>query len=97
MIELIDIEYKEIDTIKELWEKNREYHENSSEHFGELYRSLNFDERIKAFSVFDGDTMNITVAKKDGKYIGYCISTAVDGKGEVESIHVAESCRGGGV
>ncbi|HYE83707.1 MAG TPA: GNAT family N-acetyltransferase [Clostridia bacterium] len=97
MIELLDIPYSEVDVIKVLWEKNRQYHENISEHFSETYRSLSFDERIKAFSAFDSETIKITVAVSDGKYIGYCISTVVDGKGEIESIHVAESSRGTGL
>lgn len=97
MIELFDISYDEIEIIKKLWEKNRQYHENSSEYFKELYRSMKFEERIKGFSVFDKETMKITIAKNNDEYIGYCISTAVAGKGEVESVHVEESCRGNGV
>lgn len=97
MIELFDISYDEIEVIRELWEKNRQYHENSSEYFSELYRSMNFDQRINAFGVFDKETMKITVAKSNEKYIGYCISIAIDGKGELESMHVDESCRGNGV
>ncbi|KUO70560.1 MAG: hypothetical protein APF77_22025 [Clostridia bacterium BRH_c25] len=97
MLELFDISYDDIGVIKNLWEKNRQYHENSSEYFKELYRSMSFEQRIKAFSVFDAETMKITIAKSNGKNIGYCISTAVDGKGEIESVHVDESSRGTGV
>jgi hypothetical protein len=75
MIEIFDISYNDIEIIKNLLEKNRLYHENSSEYFKESYRSISFNERIKAFSVFNKDTMKITVAKKNDKYIGYCIST----------------------
>lgn len=97
MIEVIDIFYDEIEVIRALWEKNRQYHENRSEYFSELYRSMNFDQRISAFSVFDKETMKITVAKSDEKCVGYCISTAIDGKGELESMHVDEAYRGNGV
>ena len=97
MIELFDILYDEVELIKDLWEKNRRYHENISEYFKEVYRSMSFDQRIKAFSVFDEETMKITVAKGSDGYIGYCISTIIDGKGEIESIHVDESNRGDGV
>jgi ribosomal protein S18 acetylase RimI-like enzyme len=96
-MELFDISYDDIEVIKELWEKNRQYHENSSEYFKELYRSICFEQRIKAFSVFDTETMKVTVAKSNEKYIGYCISTIIDGKGEVESLHVDESYRGNGI
>ena len=76
MSEIFDISYNDIDIIKNLWEKNRLYHQNSSEYFKESYRSINFDERIKAFSIFNKDTMKITVAKSNDKYIGYCSITA---------------------
>lgn len=97
MIELIDIPYEEVGIIKDLWEKNRKYHENISEYFGETYRFMSFDERIKAFGIFNDETMKITVARDNDEYIGYCISTAVDGKGEIESIHVDEHSRGNGI
>ncbi|HWR60850.1 MAG TPA: GNAT family N-acetyltransferase [Clostridia bacterium] len=97
MPELFDITYDEIDIIKDLWEKNREYHENTSEYFKEVYKGMNFDQRIKGFSVFDEGSIKITVAKDNGEYVGYCISTAVDGKGEVESVHVEEGSRGAGI
>jgi ribosomal protein S18 acetylase RimI-like enzyme len=97
MNEIFDISYNDIDIIKTLWEKNRLYHQNSSEYFKESYRSINFDERIKAFSMFNKDTMKITVAKSNDKYIGYCISTIVDGTGELQSLHVDESNRGNGI
>ena len=97
MIELFDISYDEVEVIKGLWEKNRQYHENSSEYFKESYRTMRFDQRIKAFNVFDKETMKITVAKSNEKYIGYCISTIIDGKGEIESLHVDESNRGKGI
>ena len=86
-----------LSTIKNLWERNRQYHEDSSEYFSEAYRSICFDERIKVFREFDKDTLKITVAKDKGEYIGYCMSTIVEGKGELESLHVDESKRGLGI
>lgn len=97
MIEYIDISYDEIEVIRNLWEKNRQFHENSSEHFKELYHSISFDQRIKGFSVFNKETMKITVAKSKDEYIGYCISIIIDGKGEVESLHVDKARRGAGI
>ncbi|MGE5678541.1 MAG: N-acetyltransferase family protein [Pseudomonadota bacterium] len=97
MLEFNDISYSEVSIIKELWEKNRKYHENISEFFSDSYKGIEFESRIKGFEAFDGDSMKITVARDDNRLIGYCISTALDGKGEVESIHVDENVRGGGV
>jgi ribosomal protein S18 acetylase RimI-like enzyme len=95
--EIFDISFDEIGIIKNLWEKNRQYHENSSEYFKDSYRSISFDQRIGAFSLFTSDTMKISVAKSNDEYIGYCISTAIDGRGELESLHVDATNRGNGI
>lgn len=97
MTKTFDISYDEIEVIKELWEKNRQYHENSSEYFQESYHSINFEDRIKAFNIFDKETLKITVVKINDEYIGYCMSTIIHGKGEVESLHVDENNRGSGI
>jgi len=97
MSEIFDISYDHIEVIKNLWEKNRKYHEDTSEYFRESYRLVNFENRMKAFSRFNKDTMKITVAKENDEYIGYCISTISDGKGEVDSLHVDKSNRGNGI
>ncbi|SCZ05836.1 GNAT family N-acetyltransferase [Alkaliphilus peptidifermentans] len=97
MCEMFDISYDEIEIIKDLWEKNRLYHEKTSEHFKELYRFIRFDERIKGFNGFNRDNMKITVAKNNHEYIGYCISTIMDGKGEIQTLHVEEANRGKGI
>lgn len=97
MCEIFDISYDEIEVIKELWERNRQYHENTSEYFKESYLSINFEERMRAFGVFDSETMKITVAKINDEYIGYCISTITNGKGELDSLHVKEANRGKGI
>jgi len=97
MVEIFDVSFDRIEVIKNLWEKNRQYHENSSEYFSEAYRSICFDERIKDFGWFNEETLKITVAKDKGEYIGYCISTIIECKGEMASLHVDESRRGIGV
>lgn len=97
MIEIFDIHFDKIEVIKNLWENNRKYHEDSSEYFSEAYRSIYFEERIGNFRAFDKDLLKITVANDNDEYIGYCISTIVEGKGEVESLHVDESKRGIGI
>ncbi|MTI68096.1 MAG: GNAT family N-acetyltransferase [Firmicutes bacterium] len=97
MIETFDIPFDKIEVIKKLWEKNRQYHEDSSKYFSEAYRFICFDDRIKDFKKFYKDTLKITVVKDNSEYIGYCISTIVEGKGEIESIHVDKTKRGLGI
>lgn len=97
MNEIFDIPFDEIEIIKNLWEKNRQYHENSSEYFKDSYRCISFNQRMGAFSVFNSDNIKISVAKSNEEYIGYCISTIIDGRGELESLHVDEAQRGKGI
>lgn len=97
MCEIFDITYKDIAVIKDLWEKNRLYHQNTSEFFGDSYRLLQFEDRIKPFGKLNSEALKITVARCHNEYVGYCISTMADGKGEVQSLHVEESQRGKGI
>ncbi len=94
MNEIFDVSYDEIEVIKNLWEKNRQYHESTSKYFMESYRYISFEDRIK---VFENKTIKITVAKSHDGCIGYCISTIIDGQGEIESLHVDEHNRGKGI
>lgn len=93
----IDIDLKDINRIKELWEKNRLYHERSSEHFGSDYKSVCFEERMSKFNDFDDNMLKITICSEGQTIIGYCISIIDNSVGEVESIHVEESKRGCGI
>ncbi len=97
MAEFFDISLDQIEVIKELWEKNRIYHEKNSEHFKAMYRDLVFEQRMEGFKAYDSDHLKITVARRDGSCVGYCISTIETEKGELASLHVEESQRGTGI
>lgn len=93
-----DIPFSEVSIINELWKKNREYHENISEYFGDLYKDLVFEERLNAFSSFDKEHIKITVAEdSDKKTLGYSISAFEGNEGCIHSLHVAEKVRGSGI
>jgi len=97
MIEIFDISYAEVEIIRDLWEKNRRYHEDSSEYFKKSYGSIKFEERIKVFSGYSEDKIKISVVKEKEKYIGYCISIIDGNKGELGTLHVDETVRGNGI
>ncbi len=97
MCEYFDIHFDEIHLIKELWERNRQYHEDHSEKFGFQYQGLCFEDRVQRFSGLSEENLKITVAKEQGNCVGYCISSIFDSKGELESIHVNASTRGKGI
>lgn len=99
MIVYKDIKFNEISIIKDLWERNRKYHENISEHFGELYSNLIFEERINSFNIFDENHIKITIAEntENKTLLGYCISTFEEKIGEPQTLHVLDEARGKGI
>lgn len=99
MVKYKDITFNEVSIIKELWERNRKYHEKISKDFGFLYSDIIFEDRISGFKSFNEENIKITIAidDRDSKVIGYCISTYEQAKGEIQTIHVLEDCRGAGV
>lgn len=92
-----DITFSQVSLIKDLWEKNRKYHENISEYFGFLYTDLIFEERISSFGMFDNEHIKISIAESNGKLSGYCISTFEGTTGETHTLHVDASERGSGI
>jgi ribosomal protein S18 acetylase RimI-like enzyme len=96
-MDFIDIKLDDIQLIKKLWEKNRIYHEKSSEYFGSDYQNICFEERMDKFFNLQDKMYKITLCKEKEEIIGYSISTVSNSIGEVESIHVDEGKRGCGI
>lgn len=99
MINLLDIPFTQVSLIKELWEKNRIYHRNISQHFSDVYDKIYFEERINSFSIFDEQHLKITVAEDSlsSQIVGYCISTYEETTGETQTLHVDEKHRNSGI
>lgn len=99
MIIYKSIKFSEVSLIKELWERNRKYHEEISKDFSFLYSDIVFEERISGFNSFNEDKIKITIAEddKDLKVVGYCISTFEHNNGEIQTIHILKECRGQGI
>lgn len=94
-----DIPFSQVPVIKELWDKNRKYHEDLSEFFGDLYSNMIFEERITSFADYDKNHIKITLAENshDGTLVGYCISTFEGIEGCTQTLHVLEDVRGTGI
>ena len=92
-----DINFDEIQLIKNLWEKNREFHINISSSFHFLYRDIVFEDRMKPFENMNQDNLKITIAQENDIVIGYCLSTINDYEGQMNTIHVQEEARGRGI
>jgi Acetyltransferases len=96
MIEYIDIEPSQIERIKSLWIKNKEYHLQNEPVFKEQYANLVFEDRMSAI-LKGGKESKITIAEEAGNAYGYCISTISGYVGEIVSLHVLESQRRNGI
>ncbi len=56
-----DVEFKDIVVIKDLWEKNRIYHERTSKYFSSDYSNLIFEERMAFLQELNPKNLKITV------------------------------------
>ncbi len=94
-----DIPFCEVALIKEAWERNRAFHEEISQFFGDLYAELVFEDRIQGFAAFEADTIKITVAQvSDGDaVVGFCISTLDGAFGEPHTLYVVDEVRRMGI
>lgn len=94
-----DIPYGDVAIIKDVWERNRAFHEKISQYFGDLYSELVFEKRIKGFEAFDAEKIKITVAEESegGAVLACCISTFEGRFGEPHTLHVVEEVRGMGI
>lgn len=94
---LVDLAPGELRRLEPLWERNRAFHEASAGPFAAAYRGASFAARMAALTALGEDGMLATVAVEDGRDVGYCVSTARDGEGELATMHVIEGLRGRGV
>jgi len=93
-----DIPFSEVSIIKEVWERNRKFHEEISIFFKHLYSDCVFEDRINEFNSFDKDHIKITLAEDTDncRLLGYCISTFEGNQGQPQTLHVIEEARGTG-
>jgi ribosomal protein S18 acetylase RimI-like enzyme len=97
MVTYSDISPGEILQIKDLWERNRDFHISIESDFQNLYKALTFEERMEGVLADSNQAVKITTACSGGAVVGYCISALRGTVGELISMHVANSMRGQGV
>ena len=85
--DIIEIEKDNINLIKDLWEKNRIFHQNKTSNFSYQYSNLNFDERMN--NIFNSINKN--------NIIGYCLSIIQGSLGELCTLFVDEQHRNNGL
>lgn len=96
MEEIKEITKEELPKIKNLWEELNRIHMDDSSYFKEHYKLFTFEERIKKFKKISTKCIKIDVIKKSNRYLGYCISTKENDKGELDSLFILDELRGKG-
>ncbi len=97
----LEVNRHEIDIIKPLWEKLRDYHQGLSPNFAKRYIELTFQMRKEELlKKSKNGSLKIDIAKdRDTKWlVGYCISSISEElEGEVDSIYIEEDYRSLGI
>jgi ribosomal protein S18 acetylase RimI-like enzyme len=100
-INYLEVDRREIDIIKPLWEKLRDYHHGLSLYFAERYMEFAFEERKKQLlkKSINGSLKIDIVKDEDTKwFIGYCVSSISDElEGEIDSVYIEEEYRSLGI
>jgi ribosomal protein S18 acetylase RimI-like enzyme len=85
----------DIDAIQPLWEKLNAEHLSKSTYFKNHYANFTFEKRMKG--LYKKEHLIAYTAEDNGEKIGYCIATADENAGEIDSIYINEEYRGKGV
>ena len=94
------IDLKNIDLIRNLWQRLNADHAALSPHFKDHFLSMTFEKRTKEFQAkaARGEVrIVICSGEKADDVVGYCVSNIIDGVGEIDSLYVEEDLRGSGV
>lgn len=89
-----EITIDELFLIEGLWIKLNKLHYEDSKFFKEDYASNTFAKRCAKFMIMNSQDIRVDVIENhESNIIGYCISTANKGVGEIESIFIEQEHR----
>ena len=93
-IEFITGDTSPLDEIKELWEELNQFHIEKSVDFKNHYKAFTFAARKESIvRHIENGALLVAIAYCNNLKIGYCISSVVDGIGEIDSIFVKTGYR----
>ena len=93
-IEFITGDTSLLDEIKELWEELNQLHIEKSVDFKNHYKAFTFAARKESIvRHIENGALLVAIAYCNNLKIGYCISSVVDGIGEIDSIFVKTGYR----
>ncbi|MBL4932159.1 GNAT family N-acetyltransferase [Clostridium paridis] len=95
-ISIIEKGINEINLIKPLWEGLNSVHFEKSISFKEKYMNFTFEKRIETIHAKANKGIikfDVVLDSDSDSYVGYCISSIEDGRGEIESIFIHKDYR----
>lgn len=89
-----ELEESKINVVKNLWNKNRIFHQKNTAYFSMDYTNLNFEDRMKKLLSRSKFSKITVVENKDKQVIAYCMSI-IDkvSSGEIATLYVEEEYR----
>ena len=98
MISYFETDEKELDLIKDLWEKLNLHHQLRSKKFHQDYLNIHFEHRKdELIKKSNKGKLRLDLALDNTKVIGYCISSYSNENGAIDSINVEEKFRNLGI
>ena len=84
-----------LDSVRDMWSKLTKDAARHSAHFHDYFHEKSWDERrTELLNKASRGPFHVDVAMFGGQEMGFCISSVIDGAGEVESLFVEETSRG---
>ena len=90
-MEIIEIPKDRISEIESLWRELNAHHLEHSKNFKNHFSSFTFAERCRKLCAMD--QLKIFAAKENSELVGYCIASANNGAGEIDSLYIQPQFR----
>ena len=100
MIRYYETDEKELDYVKELWEKLKHQHQSKARYFFQEYENVVFENRKeKLLKKSEKGFLRVDLAldSSNEEVVGYCISSISNEIGEIDSLYVEENFHSMGI
>lgn len=94
-MEIIQFGKSELPRIRSLWEELNTLHGRKSNHCKDHFKAFTFEQRIE--KLLDREHLSVFAAQADIEIVGYCLTTADDEYGELDSLYIQKAHRGNGL
>jgi len=94
-MDIIQLSRDDLHRVQPLWEELNALHGLRSTHFKAHFESFTFERRIA--KLLDKAHLAVFAAQADTEIVGYCLTTADDECGELDSLYMQKAYRGIGL